>query len=445
MANQWSLVFRIAVLYVTRMLGLFVILPVLVIIGDQYENANTSLIGWALGIYGLTQALMQIPMGWLSDRYGRIPILLAGFTIFLIGSLVAAYTDSIYGVIIGRALQGFGAVSAVLLATLSDYTSEDIRARAMAVIGISIGFSFALAMMIGPILATSFGLSGIFIFCAILSVCALIIVSGLPNDKSKRKMKKQCSSIVGIRRLLFNTQLLRLNIGIFTLHTVQMASWLLVPVILSETIGMPLKDHWWLYLTLMVASFICMSPLLRLLDKTQLQPLILRVAVLALTLSILLLVFASDSYLVFACLFLFFWAFNLLEAGLPSLVSKLVSTGVRGRAMGIYSTHQFLGAFVGGSLGGIILTVYNANTLLLLLAVLSCIWFLLVMTMGRLPNRDTLVFELSSDPSQQMTDNLRDVLGVVDVQCFLNSNQLHVVVDLDQISAETIQGIISKG
>ncbi len=333
-----------------RMLGLFMVLPVFALYAEGLVGASAFLAGLALGIYGLTQAVLQVPFGMLSDRLGRKPVIIFGLLVFALGSLVAAGAESIYGVIAGRALQGAGAIAAVLTALLADLTRPEQRAKAMAVMGISIGGSFVLAIVLGPLLARWIGVPGIFLLTAVLAVGAIGFLLLLPDNAAAGTAPEDNGRL---RDALSDPVLLRLDLGIFMLHTVLMASFVVLPLVLRDAVGLPAEQHGYVYLAVMVAAVIAMIPLVMRADTVARSMRVLRVAIALLVLALTALALAGSSVLlVVGGLWLFFVGFNALEATLPALVSRAAPATGKGAALGVYSGAQFLGAFAGGLLGG---------------------------------------------------------------------------------------------
>src|SRR5690606_26063030 len=340
----------LASIFALRMFGLFMILPVFAVFGAALPGATPFLIGLAVGAYGLMQALLQLPFGMLSDRFGRKPLILAGLLLFAGGGVVAALADSIHGVILGRAVQGAGAVAAVIMALVADVVSEQHRTRAMAAVGMSVGGAFVLALVLGPLLAAWLGLSGLFWLSSLLAVGGLLVALVWVPNPAVRVREAQLPLGPRLLRILKDPLLLRLNSGIFVLHAVLTACFVVVPGLLSERLGLPLARHSLLYLIVFLASFVAMVPLIIASERRGLRP-VMALAVLLVGVALVLLGLAGARLWWFGvALFVFFSGFNLLEALLPSLVGRAAPVGTRGTALGIYSSSQFLGVFVGGGL-----------------------------------------------------------------------------------------------
>lgn len=371
---------KISSIMATRMFGLFMIFPVFSVYATQYENTTPYLIGLAIGIYGLTQALLQIPFGYLSDQHGRKPMLIIGLIIFFIGSVVAANATDIIGVVIGRALQGGGAISAVLMAFLADFVSPDQRSKANAFVGMQIGMAFMLSLLIGPLITVNLGISGLFWVIAGLSIVALGIVFTLPHVKPHAQYTL---SIPNIKQVL-NAKLLKLDFSVFTLHLILTCAFIVMPKLLVENniVATDLKDNWTMYLPVMLVSFIGMLPMIILAEKYHKHKTMLLTAVTIMIMSQILFYQTPLNYTTFFILLtLFFIAFNAMEAMLPSLISKTANTDKRGLAMGLYSTSQFLGAFIGGVFGGWIYNTYDLNSVFLFTTFMAIIWWVVVLTM----------------------------------------------------------------
>jgi len=362
----------------TRMLGLFMLFPVMSVYADDYSNTTPLLIGLAIGVYGLTQACLQIPFGYLSDRFGRKPMLLVGLSIFLLGSIVAASTDDILFVVIGRALQGGGAISAVLMAFLADFVSEENRAKANAFVGFQIGLAFMLSLLIGPIIASSAGMSGLFWVIAGLSVVAVFIVFTFPTVKPISYYKLSLSAFKEIA----SPQLIRLDFSIFSLHLILACGFIVMPLLLIENNIIAIENNWQLYLPAIIISFVGMVPLIIASEKYKKTKLTLLLSIGLLIISQVLFFSLELSMGIFLILLsLFFIAFNAVEAILPSLLSRTAGASKRGLAMGVFSTSQFFGTFIGGAIGGLIYDIFDLNSVFLLTIFMAIIWWLVILTM----------------------------------------------------------------
>ena len=367
---------KISLVMAVRMLGLFMLFPVMSIYAADYESATPFLIGMAIGIYGLTQAIFQIPFGYLSDRFGRKPILLAGLLVFLIGSIMAANTSNIIIVVIGRAFQGGGAISAVLMAFLADSVSEENRAKANAFVGFQIGVAFMLSLLIGPIISSRIGLTGLFWVIAFLSVIAMVIVLSLKQAKPITYYKL---SLKAFKETL-TKELLALDFSIFSLHLILASGFIVMPLLIIENQIVSMIDNWQLYLPAVLLSFLGMIPLIVISEKFKKTKTILLISILLLILSQIIFFSLNLNFKVFLItLTVFFVAFNTVEALLPSLLSRTAGSSKRGLAMGIFSTSQFLGTFIGGAIGGFIYDIYDLNSVFLFTIFVAVIWWLLIL------------------------------------------------------------------
>lgn len=384
--REFSHVLALASIFALRMLGLFMIFPVFSSYAHHFQDYTPSLLGIALGIYGLTQALFQIPLGLSSDRFGRKPVITFGLLIFAFGSIVAAMSNTITGIIIGRALQGAGAIGSTLMATIADLTSEKNRTVAMAIIGLTIAITFAMAMVLGPLLTSYLSIKGIFWLTSLLALSGILILYTLvPNSTSSKQISSQSLSKT-FKSVLSDLELLRLNIGIFSQHAILTATFVIIPIILTHQLNLLVKDQWLIYLPILFFSFISAIPFIMWAEKNKrIKPVFLG-AVIIISLSQFALTFTQQHlWLISINLFCFFCGFNLLEASLPSLVSKAAPTESKGTAMGVYSCSQFLGIFVGGALGGWIYGHFSINSVFYANAALALLWFIIANSMQTTP------------------------------------------------------------
>lgn len=355
MNYSWSkTVFPIAAIFSFRLLGLFLLIPVFTVQARHLQGATPALIGIALGGYGLTQGLLQIPFGMLSDKFGRKPIISLGLLLFALGSLLGALSDSIYGMILARILQGTGAIGSVLIALLADLTPDNQRTTAMAVIGMSIATSFGLAMIISTVLSQHFGLPGIFYFTVALAIMGLLLLHLLIPTPLKEIGNEAGLLPSLLKTVVCDPPLQRLNFGIFCQHFILTATFFSVPLLLSQQTA-HLTQQWHFYLPLIMASFLCMIPLILYAEKKNHMKSIFLLSILTISLTQGILAFTHAHWAMLCfTLFVYFIAFNLLEATLPSLVSKQASPKSKGTAIGVYSTGQFLGIFAGGTFAGLL-------------------------------------------------------------------------------------------
>lgn len=373
----------LAAVFSVRLLGLFMIYPVFAAYAEGLSGATPYLIGEALGIYGLTQGLLQIPFGLLSDKFGRKPMIVLGLGMFALGSAVAAMSTSIAGVIVGRALQGAGAIGSVILALLADLTTEQSRTKAMALVGITIGASFIVAIAAGPLLANFVGVAGIFWVMVGLAGTGIAITRwGVPNPdhSSVHRDAEAVPELIG--SVLRDKQLLRLDFGIFALHAILTAGFLVVPGLLRDTFDVPVHGQWIVYLTVLLISVVLMVPAIIVAERRGFAKGIFVGAVAALVASqVMLFLGAGNLYALLAALVVFFTAFNVMEASLPSMITKLAPPDAKGTAVGVYSSLQFLGIFAGGAVGGWAHQTWSNTGVFALTAALALLWLLAAATM----------------------------------------------------------------
>ncbi len=375
-ASERRSVLVVALIAVIRMFGLFALLPVLSLYAAELKHATPLLIGLAVGGYGLTQAGFQIPLGALSDRIGRIPVILLGLAVFAAGSILAGLSDSIYGVIAGRLLQGAGAISATLTALIADATRDEVRTRSMAAMGIGIGMAFMLAMIAGPLIAAKFGVQALFWVAAGLSVVAGMMLALLP-EIPKPKTRESWSLLPALR-----ADLLQIDFYFYLLHTIMTATFVALPFLLSDRLGMALTDHWKIYVGALLTSLVVTVPMI-MLDHRQGRGYLIGMAVIMILAAEFVLAFLGVSVTpVFLGLVAYFAGFNFLEAGLPARLSVLADEDVRGASLGVFSTAQFLGAFSGGLIGGRFLSQGHPSDVFFVCLLLAALW-LAVQAFGR--------------------------------------------------------------
>jgi predicted MFS family arabinose efflux permease len=364
----------LAGLFACRMLGLFLLLPVFAVAASGLPGGDDPMrVGLALGIYGLTQAFMQIPFGLASDRYGRRPVVIAGLLLFVAGSVVCALADDVFWITIGRAIQGAGAISAAVTAWLADATRDEVRTRAMAMVGASIGLSFALSLVLAPLLVGWWGLAGLFWTIACLGVASLAVAAYIVPVVPRTTARSMKHARPG--EVLAHKDLLRLNFGVFVLHCIQVALFVVVPALLAQSGGLSTEALWKVYLPIILMSFVLMVPVIFVAERHRAHRGALRGAVAGLVVVCALLPLASHSFYPLAVVMTaFFVMFNVLEALQPSLVSRVAPAQFKGLALGFYNTAQAAGLFCGGALGGWLASALSANAVFIGAAVLSALW-----------------------------------------------------------------------
>jgi len=378
----------LASIFALRMLGLFLILPVFAVHAKGLSGGeNAAMVGLAMGIYGLAQSFGQIPFGIASDKYGRKRVIVIGLILFALGSFVAASAHDIAWVIAGRAIQGAGAISAAVTAFIADSTREEHRTKAMAMVGASIGLTFAVSLVASPVLYKLIGMGGIFSLTGVLALAAIGVVIFVVPDAPMVKARR-----VPFGEVLRHGELMRLNFGVFALHMTQMAMFVVLPAALVQYAGLPVSDHWKIYLPVVLASFVFMLPPVFIGEKLGMMKQVF-VAAISLLLIVQIGMWATLSHfaehwgvLVFL-LFAFFIAFNILEACQPSLVSRIAPAAAKGTALGVYNTLQALGLFCGGALGGWLKQHLGASSVFVLCAVATLTWLIIASNMKNLPRR----------------------------------------------------------
>ncbi|MEY4921076.1 MAG: Inner rane transport protein YajR, partial [Pseudomonadota bacterium] len=429
----------LASIYGLRMLGMFLILPIFAIYAEGLPGSPSAFqVGLALGAYGLTQALFQLPFGMLSDRYGRKNIIYIGLLLFALGSFVSGYSDDINIIILGRAIQGAGAISAAITALVADLTRDEHRTKAMAMIGATIGITFALSLMGAPVLNRLIGVPGIFMLTGFLSLSAILVVRFVVptplNINSSKTLKEPAPSF---KSILKNKELSRLNFGIFALHAAQMAMFIVVPIALATSGGMDVNEHWKVYLPVLLSSFVFMVPIIIVSEKFNKSKFVFISSIFLMLIAQLMFGMLINIFLgLVASLLVYFVAFNVLEASLPSLISKIAPPSAKGTAIGVYNTCQSLGVFFGGLLGGFLADFGGSFSVFSFCAILMTLWVGFAFSMKAPPAIKTLMFmiknkSLLKSPKQlvRVQQQLKKIKGVRDVMILLEEGKVMLKVN----------------
>jgi MFS family permease len=430
-------------IFALRLMGLFLILPVFAVYAPALQGYTPELAGFALGVYGLTQGLLQIAYGVASDRFGRKRVIALGLIVFVAGSVVAALSTSIYGVILGRALQGAGAVAAAVIALIADQTREEQRTKAMAVVGMIVGGSFVLSLLLGPVLTGLIGVPGIFWLTALLAASGLaVLVWWVPPAPPRAAVHAALPHVPQFVALLRDPQLLRLDLGIFFLHCALTALFVVVPLALVHQAGLAVAGHWKVYLPVMVASAAVMFPLLLMAERKQRVREMFILAVAVLVVSQLVFYAGHESLAgLIAGLFVFFVAFNILEAQLPSLISRVAPARTKGMAIGVYSTFEFLGAFVGGAAGGLLHRHFGIPGVFLFGAGVLALWLAFAVTMPRIGHvvRETLrVGRRHPEEASRLAEEFAAVRGVVEATVVAEEGLAHLKLDRHRLDRHAL-------
>ncbi|HEA15275.1 MAG: MFS transporter [Pseudoalteromonas prydzensis] len=423
----------LASVFAFRMLGLFMLMPVLAIYGQDLAGFSPLWIGIAIGAYGLTQALLQIPMGWLSDKIGRKKVIVGGLCLFAVGSVIAATADSLQMVTVGRALQGMGAIASSLLAFASDLSRDEQRPKVMAVIGMSIGMSFAVAMLLGPMVAAAWGIAGIFWLTAALAILGIFIVLFLvPKAVNKAPKGDTLASFTDIKKLIKHPQLARLDVGIMLLHLTLTTIFVALPGQLIAN-GLVASAHWQIYIPVLIFGFLLMAPMMIIAIRKEKEKQAFIASVALLTMSMTAMALWVDSIIGMAlCMLAYFVAFNFLEATMPALVSRFSPANQKGSAMGVFSSGQFFGAFLGGILGGYVAQSTTPQAVFAAAAVVGLIWLILAWNM-QVPPRSkmiSLMTELSNEQqAQTLASRLVALPGVIEATVVCDENRSYLKID----------------
>ncbi len=437
--------FALASIFALRMLGLFMIIPVFAIAGQQYHGATPALLGLAVGVYGLSQAILQIPFSLWADRISRRGLIIFGLLLFALGNAIAAMSVDIWQVIIGRAIAGSGAISAVVMALLADVTREEQRSKAMAIIGMSIGVSFMLAFVLGPLLTSHMGLKGLFWLSSVAGILAISLLLMVPKVSIQHKhangnYKEKFKLVLG------NHNLNRLHVSIFMLHLIMTALFVFIPSQLVEWAGIPVNHHGWVYLPLLLISLFFAFPSIIIAEKKKQMRQIFIVAVLFITVALgVLSAFYTISWGLLLGLALFFIAFNVIEALLPSWLSKIALPSVKATAMGINASSQFLGAFFGGILGGQLLASSSTKVAWIILLALALSWLFVSWFLESPRYLTTLTVELHtiSRDLASWSNSVLAVEGVEEVVVLQNDGLAYIKVDQENLDDDARQKLSS--
>ena len=426
--------FALSSIFALRMLGLFMIIPVFSVAGQSYQYATPTLIGLAVGVYGLTQAILQIPFSLIADRYSRTPLVVLGLLLFALGGAIAAMSETIYGVIIGRAIAGGGAVSAVVMALLADVTREEQRTKAMAMMGMSIGLSFVIAFSAGPWLTGLVGISGLFWVTTIMGLAAIAMLLLVPKVTRHHRNFQQ-GYLPQLKQVLKMGDLNRLHLSVFTLHLLLTAMFIYAPPQLIEYAGLPLSSHGWVYLPLLVLSLFFAFPSIILAEKYRKMRGIFLTAIGGIILGLIVMIFGFESkYILLIGLGLFFIAFNVMEALLPSWLSKAAPIQSKATAMGVNASSQFLGAFFGGMIGGQLLLLNNTAMGWSILTAVAIIWLLMSFSLAQPRYLSSMVFRLpEAKQTDEWTSQLLAIHGIEEVVVMSEQQVAYIKVDKQQI------------
>jgi len=428
----------LASIYGLRMLGMFLILPIFAIYASTLPGGDSQLmIGLALGAYGLTQAIFQLPFGMASDRFGRKRVIYVGLVLFVLGSLVAGFAHDLSTIIVGRSIQGAGAISAAVTALAADLTREEHRTKAMAMIGTTIGITFALSLVLGPVLNQWIGVSGIFLLTGVLATAAIFVVKYVVPDPVSSHFHSDAQAQTGkLKEVLKDTQLLRLNFGIFALHAAQMAMFIVVPFAINQSSNMTTNQHWWIYLPVLLLSFVLMVPAIIIGEKrAKLKQVFVAAIVLMLGAQLLFAFSITHFWGIVFSLGAYFIAFNILEATLPSIISKIAPAASKGTAIGVYNTTQSLGVFVGGTAGGFLAHHYNHSAVFIFCSALMAVWLIFALSMTKPPAVKSKMYHLKKlnvAQAEKLTAALSALKGVRETVVIPQEGIAILKVDMQQ-------------
>lgn len=440
----------LASIYGLRMLGLFIVLPIFAIYAQHLPGGESHvLVGIALGAYGLTQAILQIPAGWISDRYGRKPVIYASLFLFAAGSFIAADAGNIYWIIAGRIVQGTGALNAAVMALTADLTREEVRTKAMAMIGITIGVAFPISMVLSPMLNNLLGVPGIFAVTGALALLATGVVKFLIPDPAITRFHSDTEVSRGhFGEVLANRDLLRLDFGIFSLHAILMSVFMQVPFVMQKD-GLDVSHHWYIYLPVMLVAFVLMVPPIIIAEKKAKMKQVFMLSIFLAMCAQALLMFGQGSlWGVSVALLVFFTSFNVLEATLPSMISKIAPLASKGTAMGVYSSVQFLGAFFGASAGGMLMQYVGGDAVFVFAIALLLLWLAVAATMQPPAAVRTKLYHLSEmDDLSALTlqRQLAQLQGVREAMVVAAENIACLKVDMQGFDEAAVHKLVMKG
>jgi MFS family permease len=440
----------LALVYVLRMLGLFMVIPVLAIAAVDYPDYSPLFVGLAIGGYGLTQAILQIPMGVLSDKWGRKPVIYMGLCFFALGSLVAANADSMAMLTLGRILQGAGAIAGAIMALAADVTRESERAKVMAIIGVSIGFSFYVALLTGPIIAGLYGIQGIFWITAVLTICCLPLVKfGVPTPKESSPSGDALPQLSQLKNLAKEPSLWRLNISVLTVHLLITCFFVQVPVLLTE-VNFGLDEHWKIYTPILFVSVLILVMLMKLCKHLQTSTsFIISLTLMAMGFGLFLLPELNWAVIIIAGT-LFFAGFNYMEAHMPVMVSSIAPAGKKGSAMGIYASFQFFGAFLGGVISGALTGWLGPKLALVACLIFIVIAMIIVWGLQKTTKVERVTLTIENRDSFQQTSNKTQLEsdfgkleGVQEVLVDVEKRAVYLKVDNKGFDIEKAKALIS--
>ena len=437
----------LAGIYGLRMLGLFIILPIFALYAEKLPGGQSHfMIGIALGAYGLTQAILQIPAGWLSDRYGRKPVIIIGLLLFAAGSFIAASADDIYWIIAGRVIQGAGAINAAVMALTADLTREEHRTKAMAMIGMTIGVTFSVSMVLSPLLYKTIGMSGMFSLIGVLAFISIgVVLWFIPNPAITRFHSDTEANSSKFAEVLRNKDLLRMDFGVFTLHAILMSVFMQVPFILRAD-GLDAQHQWQVYLPVMLIAFALMVPPIIIAEKkAKLKQVFMLAIALAAVAQLAILFLQGSIWGVAISLLLFFTAFNVLEATQPSIVSKIAPLAAKGTAMGVFSSVQFLGAFFGSAMGGLLLQFYGGNAVLIFAVAMLLLWLVVASSMRAPQALTTKMYHLpilGEEASRKIQQSLAQLRGVREVLVVANEQIACLKVESSGFDEDMVQNLV---